>query len=313
MRTFLSILAAFFSLTAVGQIEKNVKIINGITLKPVGDVYCNLLKNNDEWLDLRPANKKGILRISIQKVDSNSSYQVAISENGFEPQIQNIDLLGDSLLVIKLYPDRTAVRKKRGLTYLECSSTFFGNYRPKEPRSIYDLPDSIRIKLESHLIDRLGQEFYAKLKISGGQIVDLERLDIIEHLKEYRWTPYSYNLCFSFRDVSKGIGLYTAKIVLDKYANVVEEITLPDIKHYPAKGTLISFREAKAVARKHKCYDRNTQIALDYDKKNGSIIWRFKKTIYSHGDRSGEWILKIDAHDGKVIEKYKKGNDMILK
>jgi Zn-dependent metalloprotease len=114
-------------------------------------------------------------------------------------------------------------------------------------------------------------------------------------------------LCFSFKDTTKGIGLYTAKIVLDKFGNVIEEIELPDIKKFPEKSNIISLEQAKVIATENKFFDEKTLINLSYDKKNGSIVWCFKQTTYKPDHTLSGWTLVIDAHNGKVIEKYGSG------
>jgi hypothetical protein len=272
MRHYIIILIIFFPLTVFGQIQNKIKVVNGLTRKPVKEIYCYILKDSDEWIDIGRTNKMGVFTTHLWNLDSTATYQIDISESKFKPIRQNIDPFDNKLITVTIYPDSGFLEKKPNLIYLECSSISFGSYKPKEPHSIYDLPDSIRIKLETHLIDRLGQEFYLKLKISGGQILDLDRLYIVEdNAKNYQWTPYSYYLCFSFQDASKGIGLYTAKIVLDKYGNVIDEIQLPNIKDNPAKATIISLEQAKVIARENKFYNDKTEISLSYDTKNGSI------------------------------------------
>jgi hypothetical protein len=142
------------------------------------------------------------------------------------------------------------------LVYEECSLIYFGDYHPKTPSSLSDIPDNIRTKLVSHLVDRLGQSFYSKIKINGGQIVNLDSLYIVnKNAKNYKWTPYSYYLCFSFEDIEKGIGLYTAQIVLDKEGTIIKDIALPSIKINPEKSSIISRKTALDIAKLHDFTD----------------------------------------------------------
>jgi uncharacterized membrane protein YkoI len=301
-------LTILFPLTVFGQIQNKIKVVNGATHKPVKEIYCYILKDNDKWIDIGQTNKKGIFTTHLWNLDSTATYQIDISESKFKPFRQSINPFDNKRLTVTIYPDSALIEKRANLTYLECSSISFGSYHPKEPHSIYDLPDSIRINLVAHLIDRLGQDFYSKLKISGGQILDLDRLYIVEdNAKNYQWTPYSYYLCFSFQDASKGIGLYTAKIVLDKHGNVIDEIQLPNIKENPEKATIISLEQAKGIALENKFYDDKTEISLSYDKKAGSITWCFKQTTYNSDHTLSGWTWVIDAHNGKIIGKYGHG------
>lgn len=295
-------------LTVFGQIRNKIKIISGVTNKPVNDIYCYILKDSDKWIDIGQTNKNGVFTTSLWNLDSSATYQIDISTRAFKPFRQNINPFNDKKISVTIYPDSSFIEKKTNLVYLECSSRSFGSYHPKEPYSIFDLSDSIRTKLTAHLIDRLGQGFYSKLRISGGQILNIDRLYIVEdNAKNYKWTPYSYYLCFSFQDTSKGIGLYTAKIVLDKNGNVVDEIQLPNIKDFPEKGNLISLENAKVIATENEFYNDKTEISLSYDDKVGSITWNFKQTTYNSNHTLSGSTLVIDAHNGKILGEYGHG------
>ncbi len=297
--------AIIFSLSVFGQVQNKIKVINGVTHQPVKEIYCYILKDNDKWIDIGQTDNNGIFTTHLRNPDSAATYQIDISESAFKPFRQTIHLFDAKQITITIYPDSAFVEKKPNLIYSECSSISFGNYQPQEPHSIYDLPDSIRIKLVAHLTARLGADFYSKLKLSGGQIVNLDRLYIVEdNAKNYKWTPYSYYLCFSFQDPAKGIGLYTAKIVLDKSGNVMNEIQLPDIHTNPEKATIISLEQAKKIAAENKFYDNKTEISLSYDTKNGSIAWCFKQAVFKPDHTMSGSTLVIDAHNGKVLGKY---------
>lgn len=305
MRHLIIILTIIFPLITFGQVEKKIKVINGATNQPLSGYYCYILENNDKWVDIGTTNEEGIFTTHLSDLDSNATYQFDISNRKIIPFRQNINPFDNKMVTVTIFPDTTFRERNPNLVYLECSTKSFGYYHSKSPLSMYDLPDSIRIKLEAHLIDRLGADFYAKIKISGGQIIDLDRLYIVEKdAVNYKWTPYSYYLCFSFQDTTKGIGLYTAKIVLDKYGNVIEEIQLPNIKDNPDKATIISKEQAKIIATENKFYDENTYISISYDEQAGSITWRFTQKTYepNHTVWGSTW--EIDAHNGKVLGKY---------
>ena len=189
---------------------------------------------------------------------------------------------------------------------LACPSHDFSPYEPKEPSSMNDLPDTIRTKLESHLIDRLGPAFYSKLVFNKGQIVDLEELyKINANAKNYKWTPYSYYLCFSLPNKEQ---FFTAHIVLDKYGNVKEEIDLPDIKNNPYKENILTFELAKSIAKKNKCYNNKTATSLEYDSTTDLLEWHFyfsNGRYYKDGSHSSILFI-INAHDGSIISKRKR-------
>lgn len=308
MRIIVIILFFIFPISIFGQIEKKIKIVNGITNKPIPKIYCYIIEGDDKWVGIDQTNKKGIFKSELWKVDSTAKYYVDISNSKYKPLRKEINIFDKKRLKLKLYPDSSYVEKTENLTYKECGGISFGYYFPKEPQSIYDLPDSIRIKLESHLINRLGKDFYNKLELNGGQIVNLDRLYIVEdNAKNLQWTPYSYYLCFSFNDVSKGIGLYTSKIVLDKHGNIIEEIGFPRIKDSPNKGNLISISQAKKIAKEKGFYNDKTNVFFSYDKEADSLTWCFKQTTYheNHTLSGSTWV--IDAHNGEYLKKYGHG------
>jgi hypothetical protein len=155
-----------------------------------------------------------------------------------------------------------------------------------------------------HLVNRLGNDFYSRLKLSGGQIVNLERLYLVEaNAKNYRWTPYSYYLCFSFEDTSKGIGLYTAQIVLDKNGNVVKEISLPSIKSNPDKANVISKNSAMTIAREKNFDPVTCKVSLDYMPDVESLVWCFEKVVNDNGLTFSTETLIVDAHSSQVLRK----------
>lgn len=297
----------FFCFLTCGYAQAKFKVINGVTKKPITDQYCNIIKDNDTWVDIGNTDNEGIFIPDIYP-DSNTTYQLSISANGFKTFKENIDLFSKKTMTVSIYPDSEFIKRKTNFVYSGCSSIGFGNYRPQSPNSLSDLPDSIREKLVKHLVTRLGEQLYSKIKISGGQIVDLDRLYVVEaNAKNYRWTPYSYYLCFSFQDTSKGIGLYTAKIVLDKNGNIIKEIQLPDIKSNPGKANVISIESAKTIAKKHNFNPTPDKIRLDYDLETESLIWCFEKVTNDNGLTFSLETLIVDAHTG-IILGTRKGN-----
>ena len=193
--------------------------------------------------------------------------------------------------------------RKSNFIYGKCSQIYFGSYNPDTPNSLSDLPDTIRIKLVSHLVDRLGQSFYSKVKLSGGQIVDLERLYLVnENAKNYQWTPYSYYLCFSFEDKEKGVGLYTSQIVLDKNGNVIKDIELPSIRINPKKANIISLYEAADIAKRYDFTNTFDNASLWYNRDTDNLNWCFKKIVNDNGLTFGTETLIINAHTGEKME-----------
>src|SRR6185295_17230833 len=78
-----------------------------------------------------------------------------------------------------------------------CGYKSYGAYEPEEPRSLDSLPKRIQARLVSHLTARLGTIVFARLQMTGGQIVDLHRLYKVEpKAREYEWVIPTYLLHF---------------------------------------------------------------------------------------------------------------------
>jgi hypothetical protein len=302
MRKTITFIVLYLSSIICGFSQTSFKVINALTKQPIKDQYCNIIKDGDTFITIGNTDNKGIYKPELLFPDSNASYQLWISANGFKPYKKNIDLFSKKLAVIAIYPDKESIKRSAKFVYSDCSSIGFGDYEPKTPQSLNELPDSIREKLDKHLVGRLGEQFYSKLKLNGGQIVNLDRLYKVNlNAKDYKWTPYSYYLCLSFQDTTKGIGLYTAKIVLDKNGNVVKEIELPDIVAHPEKANLISINSAKVIAKSNSFPSTVGNIKLQYDNDSGSLVWCFEKITKDNGLSFSTETLIIDAHTGKVL------------
>jgi hypothetical protein len=301
MRQIFILIFLLFSFFVSVYSQAKFKVVNALTKEPIKEQYCNVIKDGDTWVGIGNTDNQGIFKPEVY-LDSNSTYQLWIFAEGFKPLRKDVDLFSSKLSTISIYPDGESSQKKSNLVYSTCSTIGFGDYRPKTPESLDDLPDGIKEKLVEHLISRVGNQFYSKLKLNGGQIVNLDRLYKVEaNAKNYKWTPYSYYLCFSFQDTAKGIGLYTAQIVLDKNGNVVKEIQLPDISSNPEKANIISRISASVIAKKMGFTPKTDNTSLEYDADVDSLIWCFEKRTNDNGLTFSVEKLHVDAHNGKVI------------
>jgi len=181
-------------------------------------------------------------------------------------------------------------------------STYFGYYKPREPTSLNELPDAIRRRVEEHLKARLGDEFYSKLRLSGGQIVDFSELYRVEpEARNYKWKIFAYSLNFLLAEPKKGIKAYHARILLDSDGNTLQEVDLPWIAMHPEKASIISLGEARRIAAKHKFPLSRSNVEISYNTERDSLVWtleyKLKGSRYSWVDR----IIRINAHSGEVI------------
>jgi len=265
--------------------------------------YVELLRDNDKWIDIVQTDSSGYFTLELEKTEfsKRSKYQILIDYDKYNIVIMPVNLEKDHIHTFFLTANSKYLPKLPGMIYKDYGGISFGDYQPKEPRALTELPVDIQKKVESYLVNRLGVAFYKKLFLYGGQVVDLDRLDKIENFKkEYQWEAYNYYLAFS--DTTLGIARYTAEMVMDKNGKVVEGIELPLISANPSKQNIISMTEAKSIAASLGHFNENTYIDFYYDRNYDSFIWEFserssnlKEQTYLYKD------LLIYAHSGQVL------------
>lgn len=189
----------------------------------------------------------------------------------------------------------------------DCSTIYFGDYEPREPKSFKDLPPVVRRRLQEHLVDRLGEEFAARLMFSGGQIIDIDELYRINPgARDYQWTIPSYVLELSFSAPERGIADYCSSIELSKDGDVVREIRIPPIRRLPQKQNFVSLRDVLAKARTADFDPKRTTVTLGYDGSIESITYHLEqrlKPIVVRGNTYGDVVrwMDVDAHSGRML------------
>jgi hypothetical protein len=203
-----------------------------------------------------------------------------------------------SLLAVNAEPDAQPSVKKYG------GDTYFGEYKPAKAKSLDDIPEPARSRIVEHLKKRLGEKFYSILKLSGGQIVDLDELRRKEpNSKNYQWEAPAYLLHFEFRMPEKGIAFYQATIECRRDGSVIKEIDLPEIAKHPERGTFVSLKEALKAA---KGFDlEKSSVEMDYREKEGKCVYRVTQLVRETGPRLFFKSVDIDAHTGRAVAVYK--------
>jgi hypothetical protein len=183
-------------------------------------------------------------------------------------------------------------------------SLFLYPYQPKEIKSLTDLPEDIKVKVVNHLIARLGNSFYSKLAFVAGLVVDRNELFRVNpDTKNYRREIPAYELHFSFSEPSKGVKFYRAYLTLRSNGEVIKEIALPEISHFPRKANLISLRDATNIAIENGFPKKKMKLALDYSEEDSSIIWLVEGPERDYGRHGCHDQMMIDAHSAKVLKK----------
>jgi len=179
-----------------------------------------------------------------------------------------------------------------------------GSYTPAEPKSLSEIPTPVRLKLLNHLRDRLGP-FAERLTLTGGQIVDFERLASDEPAsKNFKWEVHAYDLHFAFQMPSVGIRSYTAQIKLRSDGSVLKEIDLPAFASSPEKLTFITLEDAVSVAVGQGFNRKDIYPEITYFKDADSLVWTFKKSTSNDGMVIEIKNIYVSAHNGAVLKEF---------
>jgi hypothetical protein len=194
--------------------------------------------------------------------------------------------------------DMPKVRKYAAIIY-------YGDYTPAEPKGWKSIPEPARSKIAQHLKSRLGEEFYSRLSLIGGQIVDVQTLRRKEpNSKNYKWEVPAYVLHLRFRLPELGIEHYDAEIHCRSDGSVLQEIDLPVVAKHPERGRFISTSKACEIAKKQGFDLAKAEVKIDYRPNRDVCVFCFEQMIKQDGSRLLFKCLDIDAHCGRIIKIY---------
>src|SRR5262245_36024942 len=125
-----------------------------------------------------------------------------------------------------------------------------GAYEPPAPTNWASIPEPARSRIIKHLKDRFGAEFFNKLTLVGGQVVDFKALRKQEpNSKDYKWEVHAYRLHLRLSLPEDGIEFYDAIIECRSDGSVIEEIDLPETAKFPERAKFISTTKAFQIAK----------------------------------------------------------------
>jgi hypothetical protein len=179
-----------------------------------------------------------------------------------------------------------------------CGYTDYGDYEPKEPRSLLSLPKAIRTRVISHLTARLGPDVYSRLHFTGGQVVDIERLYRVEpDAREYEWVIPTYLLHFEIEFGADPTERYCAEISLDANGGVIDDIALPRTADDPAKIAVVSKAKALEVAATHDVPVERASFELAYAPAFDCLEWLVSFKVEEHLSSFRGQVLHLNAVD----------------
>ena len=179
-----------------------------------------------------------------------------------------------------------------------CGYLDYGDYEPKEPRSLDSLPKPIRSRIVSHLTARLGPAVFARLKFVGGQVVDIARLYKVEpDARDYDWVIPTYLLHFEIAFGPDPAEQYCAEISLDAEGGVIEDIALPRTADDPKKIAIISKAKALEAAAAHDVPVDRASVELAYAPAFDTLEWLVSFQTEQHLSSFRGQVLHLNAVD----------------
>jgi hypothetical protein len=200
-----------------------------------------------------------------------------------------------------------AVSKEPPKVHKDSMSICFGKYCPTKPKNWESIPEPARTRIITHLKNRLGEAFYTKLSLVGGQIIDFEALrEKDPDSKNYQWEVPAYLLNLRFTLPELGIEHYDACIQCRLDGTVIHEIDLPEIAKHPDRAQFISASKAFEIAEQNGIDTTETtlEVEINYAKDLGVCVFTFMQLTRHDGPRLLFKCIDIDAHSGKVLKKY---------
>jgi len=179
---------------------------------------------------------------------------------------------------------------------------YYGDFEPRQAKSLDDLPAQVRQRLVRHLQMRLGEDIYKQLSFEGGDIVSREQRSATQ--ADYRREVPAYRLNFGLHRPMVGIPLFVAAIELRADGSAIDEIELPCFSCHPEKRILVDMQAAAATAVANGMSASAMSVGVDYDRDADSIVWVFTQGINTGkskvalADR-----LLVDAHSGALLRR----------
>jgi len=298
MKKALTILFALYSYNCFSQ--KAFRFIDSETNKPVCGIYATIYKNETSFENCGCSNENGYYSLRVQKFDSTANYQFCLDYPKYESIWNEINLTKHDTLFVFLKKSNYFIEESDSLFSKGCSVYSFGNYYPRQPHSLTDLPENIASKVIEYLSMRVGSERINSFKLIGGQIIDLDKFNKLFPLS-IRQT--AYYLCFSFRDLNAGISMYTSKIELDKNGNILKDIEFPRIIKDSIQERIFPFSKIlqKAI-EKGFCKNDRSKIDMGYKPETNILIWKFINSVFNSDNTFKEEVITFNAHNGDYIE-----------
>lgn len=183
-------------------------------------------------------------------------------------------------------------------------------------RSLDEVPENVRNRLDEYLNKKLGGSFRERLKFEEGEWLDRVKLkEQFPSVYQENAELGSYDLLFFFSDTDKGLAAFFSKMVLNEDGSVKVDIRLPDIGSNPEKSEIISCAEAYSIAATRDFPIDLSSAQFEYSEEQKSFVWIITDSREVDPDDSLLMIIgrfngtyrriEISANTGAVIRIYK--------
>ena len=176
-----------------------------------------------------------------------------------------------------------------------------GDYEARDPRRLSSLPDSVETRVREYMLDRLGADYFSRLRFVGGQVVDSARMYREDpHTRHYEWEIFGYRLGFLLREPSLGIDSYVGYLTLDWAGRPMGVAEFPPVRRRPETARLLPPWEAiKSVVGVPMTPER---AELLFDAELDAFVYRFWQLVESRRLEGGTMrLVRVEAHSGRVV------------
>jgi hypothetical protein len=182
---------------------------------------------------------------------------------------------------------------------LGCGSTYYSmDYKSTIVKSLSDLPIYIQDSIKSHLLNKLGNDFYKLLTFESCLVIDYQELVSQDpKVLNYKWQVPKYDLGFYITQKQTGVNYCCSRMSLDSIGNVIDNIDFPNYKINPQSTTFADLTQIKKTSKKLGFNPNNYSIDIVDD----NIVLKFTRTQkYKYIE-----YLEISAHSGQKVRQYK--------
>ncbi len=156
-------------------------------------------------------------------------------------------------------------------------------------------PQPIRAEIRNYLLNRVGADFFGRLKYSACQVIKPNADKTCLHDAQYAIQYY-----FEVEDSMR----YYIALVMDLNGNLLSRHMLPDVKRNPKFDNIINLCDAFAITQADTFKIANQVLSLQYSDTKNAFVW-VAATSYGnkYTNATKPPYLTINAQTGLVFKR----------